>query len=84
MRGTRRVWTTGGILSLALVLLAAAVVSPEPLSHRMPMAIAQPLARSGAPLAATRPPFVLPDSGLLALVGTALIGLGTLVRRTTT
>ena len=84
MRGTRRVWTTAGTLSVALMLLAAAAVSPEPLSHRMPIAVTQPLARAGAPLAGTRPAFVLPESGLLALVGAALIGLGTLVRRTTT
>jgi hypothetical protein len=55
---------------------------------QMPVAIAQPLgAMEGGPLAAvpgaTRAHAMLPESGLLVLVGSALLGLASVVRKTT-
>ena len=93
MRGMRRVITTAGLLVLALVPLAGAV-SPEPPTsvdaapRRVPVAIARPLAAmDGASLVAMPSSAVadamLPESGMLVLVGSALMGLAAVVRRTT-
>jgi hypothetical protein len=54
----------------------------------MPVAIAQPLgAMDGGPLVAVRPNArahaMLPEAGLLVLVGAGLLGLASIVRRTT-
>jgi hypothetical protein len=79
MRGVRRAIITVGFLSLALLPIMAAV-PPETAAStlntlppaQMPVAIAQPL---GA--------MEVPESGLLVLVGSALLGLASVVRRTT-
>ena len=97
MREMRRAITMAGLLSVALLPVAAAAVSPEPLPQPMPVAIAQPVAAPSGRLAPhgayvrgvdpglmlLRPPERLPEPGLLALVGAGLIGAGAMVRRTT-
>ena len=82
MRAMRRATTTAGLLMIALLPVAAAV-SAEPAGQTpVPVAIAQPLGTMGTEmLAATTP--ILPESGLLILVGTGLMGLAAIVRRTT-
>jgi hypothetical protein len=58
-------------------------VSAEPSSQTpMPVAIAQPLSAISPEMVPSDTP-VLPESGLLILVGTALMGLASIVRRTT-
>ena len=95
MRGMRRAITTMGFLCLALLPMMAAVPpdtaasSLDPLKPSpMPVAIAQPLGSMEAgPLAAvgvkTRANAMIPEPGMLVLVGSALLGLATVVRRTT-
>jgi hypothetical protein len=91
MRGMWKLITTTALLTLVLLAMVAAV-SPEAatsaLDSTMPVAIVQPLATmDGAPLVAiprqnkSKP--MLPESGMLVLVGTSLLGLAALVRRTT-
>jgi hypothetical protein len=91
MRRVRKAITAAGLLSLALLPLAAAV-SPEAATSvldagPMPIAIAQPRAIDSRPLAAmsaqTVSRHMQPESGLLVVVGSALFGLASLVRRTT-
>ena len=93
MRELRTVITTAGLLILALLPLIGAV-SPDAASpvnntpSRVPVAIAQPLAAmDGATLvgmpASSRTSAMLPESGMLVLVGSALMGLASIVRRTT-
>jgi len=93
MRRMRKAVTTAGLLGLALVPLVAAV-SPEPTppAHaappRMPVVIAQPLAAMDGTSLVVVPSSpaadaMLPESGMLVLVGTALMGLAAIVRRTT-
>jgi hypothetical protein len=87
----RKAITTAGLLGLALLPIAGAV-SPEaaPSSQappRVPVAIAQPLAAmETGPLVAmpatARTRARLPESAMLVLVGTTLLGLGAVVRRT--
>jgi hypothetical protein len=85
MRAMRQAITTAGLLTLALMPIIGAV-SPDPSAtinppSRMPVAIAQPLA-STIPSEAGGDA-VLPETGMLLLVGTALMGLAFVVRRTT-
>ena len=78
----RRAATTTGLLMMAFLLVAAAV-SAEPSSQTpVPVAIAQPLGAIGPEIVPGDTP-VLPESGLLLLVGTGLMGLAAIVRRTT-
>ena len=73
---------TAGLLIMAL-LPVAAVVSAEPSSQaQVPVAIAQPLGAMGSEIVPSDTP-ILSESGLLMLVGTGLMGLGAIVRRTT-
>lgn len=93
MRGLRHVITTAGIFGLALVPLIGAV-SPDPAppvhttQSPVPVAIAQPLAAMdggavmGLPASAAADA-LLPEPGMLVLVGSALMGLAAVVRRTT-
>lgn len=89
----RSVITTAGLLSVVLLPTAGAVspdaASPIETPSRVPVAIAQPLAAMDrGPLVgmATKPSddAMLPESGMLVLVGSALLGLASVVRRTTT
>jgi hypothetical protein len=72
--------TTAGFLMLALLPVAAAV-SPEAVTPDVPVAIAQPIAEMPLPGAGSRR--LLPEPGLLVLVGTGLMGLAAIVRRST-
>lgn len=97
MREMRRAIVTVGLLSLALLPMTAAVptdragkASLDSLpSSQMPVAIAQPLGTiDRGPLAVrattrfgAKP--MLPESGVLVLVGSALLGLASIVRKTT-
>ena len=85
MRVLRRAITTVGLLALALLPILG-TVSPKPsptieAPSRVPVAIAQPLAATMPSEAASDA--MLSESGMLVLVGTALMGLAFLVRRTT-
>jgi hypothetical protein len=89
----RKAITTTGLLGLALLPIIGAV-SPDAASPKqttsspVPVAIAQPLAamNGGALVALPASPVadaMLPESGMLVLVGSALMGLAAIVRRTT-
>ena len=80
MRGIRRAATTAGFLVLALLPVAAAV-SPDAPEPAVPVAITQPVTMSLVSTQEGRP--VLPESGLLVLVGSGLLGLAAVVRRAT-
>ena len=91
MRGTRKLMMKTAILAMALLPMTAAVSPEASTSVRdssVSVAIAQPLAAiDGAPIVGvsrrgTSNP-MLPESGMLVLVGSSLIGLAALVRRTT-
>lgn len=82
MRAMRRAATTIGLLIMAFLPVAAAV-SAEPTSQtQVPVAIAQPLGAI-SPKIVAGDTLVLPESGLLLLVGTGLMGLAAIVRRAT-
>jgi hypothetical protein len=88
MRGMWRLITTTALLTLVLLAMVAAV-SPDAitpaLDSAMPVAIVQPLATTplvSMPRQDKSNP-MLPESGMLVLVGTSLLGLAALVRRTT-
>ena len=93
MRDLRRVMTTASLLIVALMPLLAAVPREDAVPaaaalppSRVPVAIAQPLAAIDRPLVgmpAQGAQAMLPESGLLVLVGSALLGLASVVRRTT-
>jgi len=88
-RGTT---VTAGFLATALLPLAGAMAppaapAPDP-PARVAVAIARPLAAiDGQPLVSLPPAATrgvrLPEPGLLVLVGSALLGLGTIVRKAT-
>ena len=91
MRRWRMGMRTTGLLSLAVLPLLAAVSSgdgapaaDDPAAQpRVPVAIAQPLAAIDRPLVAAGDKALIPESGMLVLVGSALLGLASVVRRTT-
>ncbi len=91
MRGMLKLIMTTAMLAVALLPMIAAVSPEAPASTRdspVSVAIAQPLpAIHGAPLVAgqrsDRSNPMLPESGMLVLVGASLLGLAALVRRTT-
>jgi hypothetical protein len=82
MRAMRRVVTAVGLLIVALLPVAAAVSAEPTSSTPVPVAIAQPLGTHGTEILTPDTP-VLPESGLLMLVGSALMGLAAIVRRVT-
>ena len=92
MRAMRKLMITTAMLTMALLPMIAAV-SPETTTtaardSSVSVAIAQPLAvMDGAPLVAVsrrdKSNPMLPESGMLVLVGSSLLGLAALVRRTT-
>ena len=73
-----------GLLMVALLPVAAAV-SAEPAMPPapVPMAIAQPLGALGTTASGAIGSPMLPESGLMVLVGTGLLGLAAVLRRTT-
>src|SRR5688572_15020121 len=82
MRAMRRAGTTAGLLITALLPLAAAVSAEPATSTPVPVAIAQPLGALGTEMLPPQTP-ILPESGLLMLVGSGLMGLAAIVRRAT-
>jgi hypothetical protein len=89
MRRRRTVIATMGLM-LALLPLVAAVSSGDGTSPansesqpRVPVAIAQPLAAIDRPLVAAGHQAIISESGMLVLVGSALLGLASVVGRTT-
>ena len=91
MCGIPKLITTIGLLSIALLPTIAAVPPEPPASSRdarMPVAIAQPLGaiKSAAIIrtpASHERKAVLPEPGMLVLVGSALLALAAVVRKTT-
>jgi hypothetical protein len=81
MRAMRRAGITTGLLILAMLPAAAAVPVQPATSPQVPVAIAQPLVTVG-PFGRGAAP-LLPESGLIALIGTGLFGLAAIVRKTT-
>jgi hypothetical protein len=77
MRRRKDVAMTAGLLVLIMWTLAAAV-SPDRSPASTPLAVAQPVILP----AALRPAPVIGDSGMLLLVGSGLIALAALVRKT--
>lgn len=89
MRAARRVALMIGLLTMALLPVTAAIPSYEP-AHgsatmaTVPLAIAQPIAAFPvSPLADTEVGRLLPESGLMILIGSGLMGLAAVVRRST-
>lgn len=70
---------TIGVLVAALLPVTAAV-SPAATTPSLPIAVTQPVGQLATALRASSP---LPDSGMILLVGSALLGLGHIVRRST-
>ena len=83
MRSMRRAAMTISVLVLAL-LPATAAVSPEaaPVPDA-PVAITQPVGNPAKVLGRGSAAPVLPDAGMILLVGSCLLGLGAIVRRST-
>ena len=80
MRAMRRVGTITGLFIMALLPIGAAGSAQPTTPTAVPVAITHPLGAIAALSGATP---MLPESGLLLLVGTGLMGLATIVRRTT-
>jgi hypothetical protein len=90
MRSVRKAIVKTGLLVVALLPLAAAVSTTEAAPEhdpagqpRVTVAIAQPLAAIDTPLVARGTGAMISESGMLILVGSALLGLASVVRRTT-
>jgi hypothetical protein len=81
MRGVRRAAVTIGLLIMALLPVAAAVSPDDAPAADVPVAITQPIGN----FAVVRPrgAATLPESAMMLLVGGGLIGLASIVRRTT-
>lgn len=82
MRGMRRTAITIGVLVMALLPVMAAVSPETDAPPEIPVAITQPIGHASNALSATGSP-VLPESGLILLVGSGLLGLASIVRRST-
>jgi hypothetical protein len=79
----RRVTTTAGLLVLALLPIAAAVSPEAGAPTPVPVAITQPLITASPVYQAATASPILPESGLLLLVGGGLMALGAVVRKAT-
>ena len=82
MRAMRRAATTTGLLIMAFLPVAAAVSAEPSAQTAVPVAVAQPLGAIG-PEIVPGDTSILSESGLLMLVGSGLMGLAAIVRRTT-
>jgi hypothetical protein len=79
----RRTAVTIGVLVAALLPVVAAV-SPEAASApEVPVAITQPVGNLAHIIGQSSARPVLPESAMILLVGSGLLGLGTIVRRST-
>ena len=84
MRALRRGALTLGVMITALLPVVAAVTPDRTNAPVVPMAITQPLGRVTAnPFGASNHNGSLPESALMVLVGSGLLGLASVVRRTT-
>ena len=84
MRALRRGALTIGVMISALLPVVAAMTPDRTSPSVVPMAITQPLGRVAAnPFAAGEQTRSLPEAGLTLLVGSGLLGLAAVVRRTT-
>jgi hypothetical protein len=91
MHRLRRVLMPAGLLMVAMLPLLAVVSSTDgapppgepPAQAGVPVAIAQPLVAIDRPLMTAGEQPLIPESGMLILVGSALLGLASVVRRTT-
>ena len=81
MRGMRRAAIRSGLLIVALLPVAAAVSPDAAQPSEVPVAITQPIGNFTA--FAPGPTAMLPESGMTILVGTGLLGLAAIMRRTT-
>ncbi len=77
----RRIVTTAGFLVLALLPVAAAVSTEAAAPTPAPVAIAQPLIGTSPFFRGVAP--VLPETGLLLVVGGGLLALAAVVKRAT-
>ena len=81
MRGVRRAAVTIGLLIMALLPVAAAVSPDDAQPADVPVAITQPIGNFA--VVRSRGAATLSESAMTLLVGSGLIGLASLVRRTT-
>jgi hypothetical protein len=73
---------TAGLVIAAFLPVAAAASAEPTSSTPVPVAIAQPLGTRGTEILTPDTP-LLPETGLLVLVGSGLLGLAAIVRRAT-
>ena len=83
MRTMRRAAMTIGVLVVALLPATAAVSSEAASAPEVPVAITQPVGNIAKLLGFRSAVPMLPDTGMILLVGTGLLGLGAIVRRST-
>jgi hypothetical protein len=83
MRRMRRTALTIGVLALALLPMTAAVSTDAATPEEIPVAITQPIGQLASVLGTSSASPVLPEPGMMLLVGTALLGLGAVMRRST-
>ena len=84
MRGFGRLALTAGALMVALLLVTSAAAPETTTAAEVPIAITQPvdsLSQVFGGLPSVIP--LLPESGSILLVGSGLLGLATIVRRST-
>ena len=81
MRRMRRTALTIGVLVIVLLPVTAAVSTDAATLDEIPVAITQPIAHMTNALGTSSA--VLPEPGLMLLVGSGLLGLGAVVRRST-
>jgi hypothetical protein len=82
MRGVRQIGISVVVLTATLLLVAAAA-PPDVETAPTPRLLAQPMVVMNPPLFEPWSSARLPESGLMILIGGALLGLGTVVRRAT-
>jgi hypothetical protein len=81
MRAKGRAAVTIGVLVLALLPMTAAVARETSATPEIPVAITQPVGDFARILGSSSSS--IPDAGLIMLVGSGLLGLGAIVRRST-
>jgi len=79
----RRTAMTIGVLMVALLPVTAAVSTDAATRDEIPIAITQPIGHVTAALTPGSGSSVLVEPGLIMFVGSLLMGLGTVVRRST-
>jgi hypothetical protein len=81
MRRIRRTVMTMGVLVVALLPVTAAVSTDAATPDEIPVAITQPIGHLASAFGTSGP--VLPETAMMMIAGTGLLGLGTIVRRST-